>query len=45
MIARGISSVDAKDVEARPPGVEVVHRDKLALVTALARARAPAPRY
>ncbi len=33
VIARGISSVDAKDVEARPPGVEVVHRDKLALIT------------
>jgi glutamate 5-kinase len=32
VIARGISSVDAKDVEERQPGVEVVHRDKLALV-------------
>ena len=32
VIARGISSVDAKEVEARPPGVEVVHRDRLALI-------------
>ena len=32
VIARGISSVDAKDIEARPAGVEVVHRDKLAVI-------------
>ena len=32
VIARGISSVDAKQVEDRPAGVEVVHRDKLALI-------------
>lgn len=40
VIARGISSVDAKDVQARQPGVEVVHRDRLALI---ARPRATAP--
>ena len=32
VIARGISSVDAKEIEERPTGVEVVHRDRLVLV-------------
>jgi glutamate 5-kinase len=41
VIARGISSVDAKDVQARQPGVEVVHRDKLALIAG-PHARGPA---
>lgn len=32
VIARGISSADAKDIAARPVDVEVVHRDKLVLI-------------
>jgi len=32
LIARGISSVDARDIETRPLDVEVVHRDRLVLV-------------
>jgi len=32
VIARGISSADAKDLAARPVDVEVVHRDKLVLI-------------
>jgi glutamate 5-kinase len=32
VVARGISSVDAVDITARPVDVEVVHRDKLVLI-------------